>query len=81
MKKKLKLYVWTDVFCDYTSGIAFALATSPDHARKLIARNYMPASQKTAKDRAYWRRIVNKELVSEPQVVTRAAGFQQSGGG
>ncbi len=31
------LYVWEDVFCDYTCGIAFAIASSPDEARKLIA--------------------------------------------
>ena len=36
--KKLKLYVWTNVLKDYTSGIAFALAESPDHARYLICR-------------------------------------------
>ena len=36
MIAKLKLYVWTNVLTDYTSGVAFALATSTDQARRLI---------------------------------------------
>jgi len=32
----LKLYVWEGVFTDYTDGIAFALAASPEQARELI---------------------------------------------
>jgi len=36
-KPVLRLYVWSDdVFEQYTSGIAFALASSPEEARKLI---------------------------------------------
>lgn len=30
------LFVWEDVFCDYTSGIAFALAGNLDEAHQAI---------------------------------------------
>ena len=36
MDKDLKLYVWQEVFCDYTCGIAFALAHDEEEARHLI---------------------------------------------
>lgn len=36
-KVPLALYVWEDVLCDHTSGVAFALAADIDHARQLIA--------------------------------------------
>ncbi len=34
----MKLYLWRDVLRDYTPGIAFAIAGSPDEARGLIIR-------------------------------------------
>lgn len=34
--KKLSLYVWTDFSCDYTSGLAFAIAHDETEARNLI---------------------------------------------
>lgn len=37
-KPKLKLYVWEGVYMDWTSGLAFALASSPEHARELILK-------------------------------------------
>jgi len=36
MDKDLKLYIWKGVFCDYTCGIAFALAHNEEEARHLI---------------------------------------------
>lgn len=36
MKKKLKLYVWEEVLCDYKPGIMFAIASSIENARKQI---------------------------------------------
>lgn len=36
MQRKLKLFVWERVFCDYLCGIAFALAETPEEARELI---------------------------------------------
>ena len=35
-RKKLKLYVWDGVLTDWTSGIAFALATSPEEAKQML---------------------------------------------
>lgn len=37
----MKLFVWDGVFVDYTSGIAFALATDADEARRLVADAYI----------------------------------------
>ena len=73
MKKKnnLKLYVWENVLMDYTSGVMFALARSPDHARKLCLKEYGPF----VSDR------VRNDLKAEPLVVTRPKGFTVSGGG
>ena len=36
MRKKLKLYVWEHVLTDWTSGLAVALARSPEEARELM---------------------------------------------
>ena len=35
MSKK-KLYVWREVLCDYTCGIIFTFANSPEEARKKV---------------------------------------------
>ena len=35
----LKLYVWTNVLCDYTCGVAFALASSVEEARQLVSES------------------------------------------
>jgi hypothetical protein len=67
-KPKLKLYVWEDVLADYTSGIAFALARSPEHARKLIIK-------KMGTD------FRASEFEPKPLVVSRPAGFYVYGGG
>jgi hypothetical protein len=39
IKQNLKLYVWEDVFCDYTCGMAMAIAESKKEAIKLITKN------------------------------------------
>lgn len=36
MKKKLRLYIWDDFNTDWSSGLAFAIATSEAEARKLV---------------------------------------------
>lgn len=33
-----KLYVWEGVLCDYTDGIAFALAESPEKAAEMLKK-------------------------------------------
>lgn len=38
MKKKLKLYVWTEFSPDYTNGLAFAIAHDEGEARRLIEK-------------------------------------------
>ncbi len=40
MSKKLRLYVWDGVLEDYTSGIAFALASSPEEAFQMVAKGF-----------------------------------------
>ena len=67
MNKHLRLYVWPDVFTDYTSGIAFALAPSADEARKLINRA-MGCDNLS-------------DLLKEPHVYNSPVGFGQRGGG
>lgn len=69
-RRVMKLYVWTDVLTDYTSGIMFALAPSVDHARMIISRD-MGCSG------------IHADLLKEPDVypVTKAAGFHVWGGG
>lgn len=67
-KKKLKLYVWENVLTDYTSGIMFALASSPEEARKKILGGQFSA-------------IMKADLMAEPQVFTKPVGFAVWGGG
>lgn len=35
---KLKLFIWHEVFCDYTCGIAFAIAETKEEAITLITK-------------------------------------------
>ena len=37
-RKKLKLYVWDGVLTDYTDGVAYALARSPEEAKELLMK-------------------------------------------
>jgi hypothetical protein len=63
----LKLYVWTDVLCDYTCGVAFALASSVEEARQLVTDSL-----------GYER----GDFEREPDVITDAAyGLAVWGGG
>lgn len=69
MTRSLRLYVWRNVFYDYTPGIAFAIAKSPQHARELIAEGS-----------GYGLETVQQELAAEPDVYDRPYGFAISGG-
>lgn len=68
MAKKLRLYVWTDVLTDYTSGIMFALASSIDEARALIQATH-PGSE-----------TVETDLRAAPDIYEEPAGFAVWGG-
>lgn len=66
--KKLKLYVWEDVLTDWTSGIMFALANSPDQARKVILKKSGNSIS------------VAQDLAQEPRVIDEPEGFYVFGG-
>lgn len=65
----LKLFVWEDVLCDYSSGIMFALAHDVDEARKVIIEKNRSSSS------------VKIDLVADPVVITSPEGFAVWGGG
>jgi hypothetical protein len=69
MDNDLKLFVWTDVLHDYTSGMMVALAHDVEEARRLILEynggGFLP----------------DDDLAKEPQVITQPAGFWVYGGG
>lgn len=85
MNDGLHLYVWKDVFRDYTPGIAFALAHNEDEARMLIL-----ASMDYGDAEAYWawRNDPEKlweypyaELREAPEVHDEPFGIKIYGGG
>lgn len=67
----MKLYVWYEVRCDYTPGIAFALAESEKEAKELIL-----------KDAGFLSEHIKTELdIDKPIVYDSPMGFSMSGGG
>lgn len=64
--RKLKLYVWDNVYCDYSCGVCFALAESVEAARDQL-RKTVP----------YW----NSGLDVEPKVYNEPVAFICQGGG
>lgn len=64
-QRRLHLYVWENALCDYTCGMMVALATSPDHARKLLRKKLGKVP----------------DIESKPRKVTRASAFYSYGGG
>lgn len=67
MDPNLKLYVWENVLTDYTDGVMFALATSPEQARELLLKNcsYIP----------------DCDLNKEPKIVTEPFALAVYGSG
>ena len=65
-ENKLKLYVWENVLTDWNHGVMFALAESPDEARRLIA------------DKMGYE---DRELKITPKEITKPEGFFVYGGG
>ncbi len=77
----LKLFVWHDVFYDYTAGVAFALAEDADQARERIADSYVKgmilSSWKGAArvaERKRLREECMRELKAKPKVYSSAKG-------
>ena len=66
----LKLFVWYDIRCDYTCGVAFALAENIEEARNQIHKNSEPWEWDGYKG----------ELMNEPKVYIDPFGFWISGG-
>jgi len=68
MNKKLKLYVWEDVLCDYTCGMICVLALSLEQAFSLIKEKY---------DEYYLDDLASVE----PKVIEEPEAFAVYGGG
>lgn len=66
--KKLKLFVWEDVLCDYTCGIMFALAPDVETARKILLEKEDS-------------NLIKSELMADPDVIETEEGFVVWGGG
>lgn len=67
MAKRLRLYVWEEALQDWTFGVMFALASSPEEARAQIkiACSYVP----------------EHEFDREPVAYDSPVGFAVWGGG
>jgi hypothetical protein len=70
--KKLKLYVWNGVLTDWTDGIAFALASSPEEAVNELKKAGLG-------DDYYFSGIKLQGV--EPEVYDTACGHWIYGGG
>lgn len=68
MKRNLKLFVWTEVDCDWTCGIAFALAETAEEAREILRKMLSPHGRT-------WQ-----EIDAEPEVFENKVGFAIGGG-
>jgi hypothetical protein len=64
--RRLKLFVWENVLCDYTAGMACALAKNSEEARKLVAEKMG---------------YLNRDIAAEPRIIEEAEGFYVYGGG
>lgn len=63
MTKTLKLYVWRGVLCDYSCGLAFAIAYTKLQALKIVLKDEYPKKGDVYTSWAY------KELTSiEPDI-------------
>lgn len=67
MEKKLKLFVWEGVLCDWTCGMICILAEDLKQARELLLK----------KDKNAWGQVKFKA----PKVITKPKVFTVHGGG
>ena len=70
--KKYKLFIWRNVRCDYTPGIAFASATSKEEAIDAIHK---------ASEEWEWNAYCGDLLKEEPEIRELPSGGWISGGG
>jgi len=66
----MKLYIWKEVLCDYTCGIAFAMANSLEEAKQVI---------RDSVDEYYC--VDDTVFYKEPEVYEIPYGFAIWGGG
>ena len=70
-KRQPSLYVWRNVLYDYSAGVIFAIATSPDEARQAVIEN--------AEE---WRRgSLAAAMATEPECYPAPYGTFLHGGG
>jgi len=67
MNEELKLYVWEDVLCDYTSGMVCILAYDLEQAKELLLEKY----------EGYYAEDFGKPH----RVITKSEAFAVYGGG
>jgi hypothetical protein len=69
-----KLYVWDNYSCDYTPGIAFAVAKNVTQARKLISEKF---------EEVYLRKMALEEIKGRPTVhpLDKPLAYEVPGGG
>lgn len=74
----MKLFVWERVFCDYSCGIAFALANTKEEAIELIANSYEEDTESW-----FYKDIVRKLTETEPNIhnIGENIGYMVKGGG
>lgn len=83
----MKLFVWHGVLCDYTQGIAFAMAETEEQARKLASegfeRDYMRGVFGTPpEDTEFWTGVARAAIDGrEPETHEEAYGTGIMGGG
>lgn len=67
----MKLYIWKEVFSDWTDGIAFAMANSKEEAIELIVKN------------VWWNESTTHAYLDnkEPEIYETPYGFAIWGGG
>jgi hypothetical protein len=67
----MKLFIWKNVLCDYTSGVVFALAKDVEQARQIVLKNL---------DELPLTGTVKQAMSEEPEVHEEPYGFALWGG-
>ena len=87
--KKLRLYIWREVFAGWYGGIAGAMATSADGAREQVTLDRIrdcgrDGHGNTVRLPLHRRQEIRaetfKELSDKPEVYTNPRGFHMHGG-